>query len=185
MPKKTEKTAFGAPTPTRRKYTPAFKAEGVRQVAAGIRQSDVARAQGTSAALLGTWQRQALAAAQAAFTRHAGRYGTRRLRAGLQAEGHAVGRYALRTWLRATGLRALSTRPQRPRTTVADPAALVAENRLLGQPAPTAPDRVWWATSPACRSWAAAGATWPPGATPAPGAWWAGTWPRTCPPNWS
>ena len=30
-----------------------------------------------------------------------------------------------------------------PRTTVADPAALVAENRLLGQPAPTAPDRVW------------------------------------------
>ncbi len=39
------------------------------------------------------WQ----APAQAAFTRHAGRYGTRRLRAELQAEGHAVGRYALRT----------------------------------------------------------------------------------------
>ena len=85
------------------------------------------------------WQ----APAQVAFTRHAGRYGTRRLRAELRAEGHAVGRYALRTWLRATGLRALSTRPQRPRTTVADPAACVAENRLLGQPAPTAPDRVW------------------------------------------
>ena len=63
MPKKTEKTVFGAPTPTRRKYTPAFKAEGVRQVAAGTRQSDVARAQGISAALLGTWQRQALALA--------------------------------------------------------------------------------------------------------------------------
>ena len=61
----------------------------------------------------------------------------------MQAEGHAVGRYALRQWLRKNGLQALSTRPHRPRTTVADPAALVAANRLLGQPAPTAPDRVW------------------------------------------
>ncbi|AMR25520.1 hypothetical protein A0257_22790 (plasmid) [Hymenobacter psoromatis] len=82
-------------------------------------------------------------AAQAAFTRHARRYGTRRLRAELQAEGHAVGRYALRTWLHRNGLRALSTRPHRPRTTVADPAAVVAENRLLSQLAPTAPDQVW------------------------------------------
>ena len=61
----------------------------------------------------------------------------------MHAEGHAVGRYALRTWLRRRGLRALSTRPQRPRTTVADPAAIVAENLLLGQPAPTAPNQVW------------------------------------------
>ena len=78
-------------------------------------------------------------AALAAFARHAHRYGTRRLR----AEGYAVGRYALRFWLHHQGLHVLSTRPQRPRTTVADPAAIVAENRLLGQPAPTAPDRVW------------------------------------------
>jgi len=82
-------------------------------------------------------------AANAAFSRHAQRYGTRRLRAELQAEGHAVGRYALRTWLRRRGLRALSTRPQRPRTTVADPVAVVAENLLLGQPVPTAPNQVW------------------------------------------
>ncbi|WP_369810642.1 transposase [Hymenobacter cheonanensis] len=41
------------------KYTPAFKAECVRQVAAG------ARAQGLSPALLGRWQRQALAEAAA------------------------------------------------------------------------------------------------------------------------
>ncbi|WP_375433857.1 IS3 family transposase [uncultured Hymenobacter sp.] len=82
-------------------------------------------------------------AATAAFSRHAQRYGTRRLRAELRAEGHAVGRYALRTWLRRRGLRALSTRPQRPRTTVADPATIVAENLLLGQPAPTAPNQVW------------------------------------------
>lgn len=86
-----------------------------------------------------TWQ----PAAQRAFTRHAGRYGTRRLRAELHAEGHRVGRCALQNWLRASGQRALSTRPQRPRTTVADPAAVVAENRLLGQPAPTRPNQVW------------------------------------------
>ncbi len=54
-----------------------------------------------------------------------------------------MGRYALRIWLHRKGLRALSTRPQRPRTTVADPAAVVAENQLLGRPAPTAPDQVW------------------------------------------
>ena len=48
---------------TRKKYTPAYKAECIRQVAAGARQSDVARAQGISPALLGHWQRQALAAA--------------------------------------------------------------------------------------------------------------------------
>jgi transposase InsO family protein len=84
-----------------------------------------------------------LAAAQQAFTRHAARYGTRRLLAELRAGGHAVGRYALRSWLHWLGLRALSTRPQRPRTTVADPAAVAAENRLLGQPAPTAPNQVW------------------------------------------
>ncbi len=82
-------------------------------------------------------------AAQEAFTRHARRYGTRRLRAELRAEGHLVGRYALRTWLHRHGWRALSTRPSRPRTTVSDRAIIVAENRLLGRPAPTAPDQVW------------------------------------------
>jgi putative transposase len=70
------------------------------------------------------------------------RYGTRHLRAELRAEGYAVGLYALRTWLRR-GLRALSTQPQRPRTTVANPAAAVAENLLLGQPVLTAPNQVW------------------------------------------
>ena len=54
-----------------------------------------------------------------------------------------MGRYALRTWLHRHHLQALSTRPHRPRTTVADPAATVTENRLLGQPAPTAPNQVW------------------------------------------
>ena len=59
----TEKPNPAGALSTRKKYTPAFKAEGVRQVAAGARQSDVARAQGLSPALLGRGQRQALEAA--------------------------------------------------------------------------------------------------------------------------
>ena len=43
--------------------TPGFTAECVRQVAAGARQSDVARAQGLLPTLRGRWQRQALAKA--------------------------------------------------------------------------------------------------------------------------
>ena len=54
-----------------------------------------------------------------------------------------MGHYALHSWLHRANLRALSTRLQRLRTMVADPAAVVAENRLLGQPAPTAPNQVW------------------------------------------
>ena len=56
----TEKKSVDGPPATRKKYTSAFKAECVRQVAAGARQTDVARAQGLSPALLGRWQRQAL-----------------------------------------------------------------------------------------------------------------------------
>ena len=41
------------------------------------------------------WQ----ATAQYAFTRHARRYGTRRLRAELRAEWYTMGHYALRSWL--------------------------------------------------------------------------------------
>ena len=55
-----EKLNVGGLPTSRKKYTPAFKAECVRQVAAGARQSDVARAQGISPALLGRWRRQAL-----------------------------------------------------------------------------------------------------------------------------
>jgi len=81
MPEKTPQPAPASLVVTRRKYTPAFKAECVRQVAAGTRQSDVARAQGISAALLGTWQRQALVAA---VPSSAERDEIKRLRAALQ-----------------------------------------------------------------------------------------------------
>jgi transposase len=60
-----DKPIPSGPPLTRKKYTPAFKAECVRQVAAGARQTDVARAQGLSPALFGRWQRQALAEVKA------------------------------------------------------------------------------------------------------------------------
>lgn len=47
----------------------------------------------------------------------------------LRAKCTAVGRYGLRIWLRRKESYALSTRP---RPTVVDPAAVVADNRLLG-----------------------------------------------------
>ena len=82
-------------------------------------------------------------AVRQAFARHSQRYGTRRLRAEVQAEGHRVGRWRIRRVLRAHGLRAQQPRSFVPRTTDSDPAARAAPNRLLGQPAPTAPNRVW------------------------------------------
>ena len=77
----TEKRNLGGSPSDRKRYTPAFKAECVRQVAAGARQSDAARAQGISPALLGRWQRQAL---EAAVPSSAERAGIKQLRAALK-----------------------------------------------------------------------------------------------------
>ena len=82
-------------------------------------------------------------AVREAFSRHSQHYGTRRLRAEVQAGGHAVGRWRIRRVLKAHGLRAQQPRSFVPRTTDSDPAVRAAPNRLLGQPAPTAPNRVW------------------------------------------
>ena len=73
----TEKLKPGGLPATRKKYTPAFNAECVRQAAAGARQTDVARAQGIPPALLGRWQRQAL---EQAVPSSAERDETKRLR---------------------------------------------------------------------------------------------------------
>jgi len=62
---------------------------------------------------------------------------------GLQAQGHAVGRWRIRRVLKPHGLRAQQPRSFVPRTTDSDPAVRAAPNRLLGQPAPIAPNRVW------------------------------------------
>ncbi|MBO3272172.1 IS3 family transposase [Hymenobacter defluvii] len=78
-----------------------------------------------------------------AFQRHARRYGTRRLRAEVHAEGHRVGRGRIRRVLAAHGLRAQQPRSFVPRTTDSGHGRRVAPNRLRGQPRPTAPNRVW------------------------------------------
>jgi transposase len=75
-----QKAPDGQPVP-RKKYTPACKAECVRQVAAGACLSDVARAQDLSPALLGRWQRAAL---QQAVPSSAEREEMKRLRAELK-----------------------------------------------------------------------------------------------------
>lgn len=77
------------------------------------------------------------------FIHHKRRYGTRRLRAELQAQGHRVGRQRLRTALRERGLRALQPRAYTPRTTDSTHGLRCAPNLLLGQPAPTRPNQVW------------------------------------------
>ncbi len=74
-----------------------------------------------------------------AFAYHSQRYGTRRLRVEVQAEG----RWRIRRVLKAHGLRAQKPRSFVPRTTDSNPAVCAAPNRLLGQPAPRAPNRVW------------------------------------------
>jgi putative transposase len=79
-------------------------------------------------------------AVREAFAYHSQRYGTRRLRSEVQ---HAVGRWRICRVLHAHGLRAQQPRSFVPRTTDSDLAVRAAPNRLLGQLAPTAPNRVW------------------------------------------
>ena len=106
-------------------------------------------------------------AVREAFADHSQRYGTRRLRAEVQAQGHAVGRGRIRRVLQAHGLRAQQPRSFVPRTTDSDPAVRAAPNRLLGQPAPPPRTGCGWATSRTCRARAVAGCTWPCGWTAA------------------
>jgi putative transposase len=98
-----------------------------------------------------TWQRQQApapepawqVAVRAEFRWHSARYGTRRLRAELHAQGYLVGRWRIRRALAAAGMRAQQPRSFVPCTTDSDPTVRAAPNRLLGQPAPTAPNQVW------------------------------------------
>ncbi|MBO2012977.1 hypothetical protein J4E00_28200 [Siccationidurans soli] len=62
------------------------------------------------------------------------------MRAELQAQGHAVGRWCMRRVLKAHGLRAQQPRSFVPRTTDSDPAVRAVPNRLLDPPAPNAPN---------------------------------------------
>ena len=82
----------------------------------------------------------------AAFTDHAARYGTRRLQHEVRAQGHRLGRARIAQLLRRHGWRAPQPRAFVPQTTDSDHGRRVAPNRLLDQPAPTAPtapNQVW------------------------------------------
>ncbi|UOQ64418.1 IS3 family transposase [Hymenobacter volaticus] len=124
-------------------------------------------------------------AVREAFTDHSQRYGTRRLRAEVQAQGHAVGRWRIRRVLKSHGLRAQQPRCFVPRTTDSDPAVRAAPNRLLGQPAPLPPTECRWVTSRTCPGRAGAGSTWPSGWTAARARLWAGTCATPCRKTWS
>lgn len=89
--------------------------------------------------LVAAWE----TAAVRVFAQHQRRYGTRRLRAELRAQGHAVGRQRLRGVLHRYGLRALQPRRFTPRTTDSTHGLRCAPNRLLDQPRPVAANRVW------------------------------------------
>lgn len=79
---------------------------------------------------------------KAAFAASAGCYGSRRLVATLQAQGHALGRHRVRTLMKAHGLRA-RWRRQFIHTTDSRHALPVANNVLNRQFKPAAPDRAW------------------------------------------
>jgi len=67
-----------------------------------------------------------------AFWRHARRYGSRRLRAELQAQGELVGRHRVRAIMRAADLRAIQPKSFVPRTTNSRHGGRVSPNLLDG-----------------------------------------------------
>ena len=124
-------------------------------------------------------------AVREAFADHGQRYGTRRLRAEVQAQGHRVGRWRVRRVLKAYGLRAQQPRSFVPRTTDSAPAVRAAPNRLLGRTRrasrpPRPRTGCGWATSRICPG-RAVGSTWPSGSTAARAKSWAGTCATPCP----
>ena len=78
-----------------------------------------------------------------AFVQHKRRYGTRRLRAELHAQGHRIGRHRICQALRRRDLVAVQPRAFVPRTTCSDHGPRAAANHLLERAVPTAADQVW------------------------------------------
>ena len=70
------------------------------------------------------------------FYRHSRRYGSRRLRVELQAQGLEIGRYRLRRIMKEEGLRAIQPRSFVPRTTNSSHQLGYAENLLIGMKLP-------------------------------------------------
>jgi putative transposase len=74
-----------------------------------------------------------------------GTYGAPRIQADLRGEGRRHGRKRVARLMRQAGLAGCHRRRRRPRTTVADPAAAPAPNRVQRDFTPPAPDRLWLA----------------------------------------
>ena len=82
-------------------------------------------------------------AVEAVFRRHRGRYGAPRVWVELRREGWTVGMGTVASAMASLGLAGKSGRRGVPRTTVADPGAAPAPERLGRDFSPQAPDRVW------------------------------------------
>jgi len=76
---------------------------------------------------------------------HLGRYGSPRMHAALQAQGHRVSRGRIERLMRRHGIRALARRRFRPATTDSRHPWPVAPNLLRQQFMASAPNRVWLA----------------------------------------
>jgi transposase InsO family protein len=84
-----------------------------------------------------------VAAIRAIHSEHRGRYGAPRIWVELRRQGWPVGMNRVARLMAAEGLQGRSGRRALPRTTIADPAATPAPNRLERNFRPDAPDRVW------------------------------------------
>jgi putative transposase len=80
---------------------------------------------------------------RSAFAASRNTYGVPRLRHALRAKGLHHGKNRLARLMREEGCVAKQKRRFVPRTTVTDRKAAPAPNRLLGQPVPQRPDKVW------------------------------------------
>lgn len=77
------------------------------------------------------------------FGEHKRRYGSRRIVAELQEQGHKVGRQQVRMLMKVAGLQAIQPKSFVPRTTDSRHGKGYWPNLLLDQPMPTAPNLVW------------------------------------------
>jgi putative transposase len=77
------------------------------------------------------------------FWGHKRRYGSRRIVAELQEQGHQVGRQQVRSLMKLADLQAIQPKSFVPRTTDSTHGKGYWPNLLLGQPVPTAPNLVW------------------------------------------
>ena len=77
------------------------------------------------------------------FNRHKGRYGSPRVTAALQREGHPCNHKRVERIMRQTGLQARSRKRWRPRTTDSQHTHPIAQNLLLERTAPKAINEVW------------------------------------------